>query len=365
MEKEEKKEEKKKNNLVPLLIGLIVLLCLLVGGYFIFKGLNKPNPMPDWGKKYYHYLNSFSQTAKTTLTENNVEMADTYSAVIYDYSEDPEVPPVLSLDPVIEENKYLLLVLLVNGEPREFVIDKEDARVEMLYNVAEKEYYYYFMYQENGQTHFIKLADYIHSLINPGEPYTETVVTNGETITVDGKEVLKVDTLFLEPKVPEIVFEYKPEEVKDLEKNLSYYITDVEKTKEKQTTTSENGLKKKIEDITKIVVTLEEQKNEPTPSPEPSPEPAPVPEPEPEPAPQPQCEYDYEEYIWDGCYDTFQLVKPGGCGYDWEENGICYSHNCMQDGGTIDYSCSEQYPIPGPGECPPGYTNHEGYCFMN
>ena len=34
------------------------------------------------------------------------------------------------------------------------------------------------------------------------------------------------------------------------------------------------------------------------------------------------CEYDYMEYVWNGCYDTFQLVKPGGCGYDWEENGV-------------------------------------------
>ena len=42
-------------------------------------------------------------------------------------------------------------------------------------------------------------------------------IKNGEMITVDGKEVLKVDTLFLEPEVPEILMEYKPEEVKDLD----------------------------------------------------------------------------------------------------------------------------------------------------
>ena len=102
---------------------------------------------------------------------------------------------------------------------------------------------------------------------------------------------------------------------------------------------------------------------------EPVEEPAkqPVEEPiyEPEPVQTPTCEYDYMEYVWNGCYDTFQLVKPGGCGYDWEENGICYSYNCMLDGGGLDYSCQEQYPIPGENECPPGYELHEGYCFMN
>ena len=86
---------------------------------------------------------------------------------------------------------------------------------------------------------------------------------------------------------------------------------------------------------------------------------------EPAPEPAPTCEYDYMEYVWNGCYDTFQLVRPGGCGYDWEENGVCYSYNCIQDGGTIDYSCSEQYNKPGENECPPGYELHEGYCFMN
>jgi hypothetical protein len=363
MEKEEKKEEKKtekkNNSLAYFILAAVLILLFLFGGLFIYKKLNGTRPMPDWGRKYYNYLSSFSQTAKTTLIENNVQMAETYNAVIYDYAEETNDPPALVLEPIVEENKYLLLVVLVDGEPKEFVIDKEDAKVEMLYNVAEKEYYYYFMYQENGQTHFIKLADYINSLINKDQTYEETVVTNGETITVDGKEVLKVDTLFLEPKVPEIVFEYKPEEVKDLEKNLSYYITDVKETKEKQTTISENGLRTRIDEINKIIVTLESQPKEPEPTPEP--EPAPAPEPEPS---TPQCEYGME-YVWNDCYDTFQLVKPGGCGYDWEENGICYSHNCMQDGGTIDYSCSEQYPIPGPGECPPGYTNHEGYCFMN
>ena len=38
------------------------------------------------------------------------------------------------------------------------------------------------MYQENGSTHFIKLADYLSSLLSGNENYTETVVKNGETI---------------------------------------------------------------------------------------------------------------------------------------------------------------------------------------
>ena len=356
---EEKKEDNTKKNLILCIIGgVLLILLMIVGVFFIFPSITGPKELPDWGKKYYNYLSNFKETAKETLSENNVEMAETYSAVIYDYSEDPTEPPVLGLDPIEPENKYLLLVLLIDGEPKEFVIEKENAKVEMLYNVADQEYYYYFMYQEDDKTHFIKLADYVSYLINNEEKYEETVVKNGEMVTVDGKEIPKVDTLFLEPKTPEIVFEYKPEEVKDLEKNLSYYITDVEKTKASMVDNNKNGLDSKIKEINKIIVTLESQKQE-----EPSPEPEP--EPEPQPDPGPQCEYDYLEWVYDGCYDTFQLVKPGGCGYDVEENGMCYSHNCMLDGGLIDYSCGDQYPKPGPGECPPGYTNHEGYCFMN
>ena len=362
--KEEKRDNNKKNLILCIISGILLIVLMILGAFFIFPKITGPKEMPDWGKKYYNYLSNFKETTKETFTENKVEMAEVYDAAIYDYSDDENTPPVLGLDPIVEENKYFMLVVLVDGEPKEFFIDKENVRVEILYNLKDQEYYYYLMYQENNQTHFIKLADYIKSLINEGEKYDETVVTNGEKITVDGKEILKVDTLFLEPEASGISFEYKPEKVEDLENNMKYYIEDVTKSKLTIINTDENGLKKKIDEYTKIVVKLEsEKKDEPSPEPSTPPE-EPVSPGDPDPQPDPhQCEYDYLEWIWNGCYDRSQLLTPGGCGSAYELNGRCYYYTCINDSQEWDLECADSFDMPGPGECPPGYENHEGYCF--
>jgi len=147
---------------------------------------------------------------------------------------------------------------------------------------------------------------------------------------------------------------------------MKYYIEDVTKSKLTIINTDENGLKKKIDEYTKIVVKLEsEKKDEPSPEPSTPPE-EPVSPGDPEPDPH-QCEYDYMEWIWDGCYDPYQLMRPGSCdmGYT-EQDGICFSFECdgLPETG-IDPNCSDQYPKPGYDECAPGLSLHEGYCFRH
>ena len=335
-------ERKKKKGLIIIITTIIILLLVTLTVFFLTRKKND-DELPDWGKKYYNYLKNFQTESKPLLSENNIEMVDQYQGNLYYYSDNEEDPPLLSLDPepIDENNNYLIVVLLIDGKPRDFVIKKENAEIELLYNIEKEEYYYYLIYQENNQTHFIKLADYIDYLLDNSKQYEEIVVTNGEKINVNGEEILKIDTLFIEPNQPEIQFDYKPEEIKGLEDDFKYYIKDVKNTEKLLKDDNKNGIGEKKEKIKSIIIEIEKQKNEPIPEPDPEPIPEPTPEPPSEPGDPSitdpnNCTGWNKEYAANPCLcETFT-----GCINDLFEHEVCGIGYCSSKMPMTQEECA-------------------------
>lgn len=277
---EENKKEKDKTALMIIIIILlfvIAILCILL----IPKPKEKEEKkLPDWGEKYYNYLVNFKKNTKNTLKENKVEIVDDYKGSLYYVYEDNNEPPVLALESKpketteeIKQDNYLMLVLIIDGEAKEFFIKEENAKVELLYNVEQEKYYYYLIYTEGENTHFVKLADYIKYLIDSNNKYEEVIVKTDEKLIVNEKEVLKIDTMFIEPNKADIEFDFKPEEVKNLKDDLNYYITDVKKVKKELTDNSKNGVDEKLKEVQQIIIELEKQQEATLPPEDPEPTP--------------------------------------------------------------------------------------------
>ena len=399
MEKENKKEGLKVGFVV--LVILILLGILVAGTLIIIKKFKEDKPLPDWGEKYYDYLKEFKTSSKTKklLSENKVVMQDEYQGTFYTYDKkeapamileytptpsaptdggdngkvdpvDPGNPDDVEPEPTPEVSKnYIVILVLVNGEIKEYVFEANSLRVELLYNIEEKEYYYYLIYREGDSTHFIKVNDYIKSLTDAKFTYNEIVIKDGETVELDGETVLKIDITFFEPEnVKGIYFKFNPNNTKELEASMGTYYDNMDDQYKKLIDDKNNGLENYIDNYFYIIIEIYGDDWGEDPIPEDPSDPEPVePEPTPEPTPTPTCEYDYMTYIYDGCYDLGQLVTPGGCDYGYyEQNGVCFSFECdgtPEDG--IDPNCKDQYPVPGPNECAPGLSLHEGYCFRN
>ena len=414
MEKENKKEGLKVGFVVAVV--LILLGILVAGTLIIIKKFKDTKPLPDWGEKYYDYLKEFKTSSKTKklLSENKVVMQDEYQGTFYTYDKkqapamileytptptspastpadggdngnvtpvnpsDPDVvtpepveqtPEPVEPTPVVSKN-YIVILVLVNGEIKEYIFEANSLSVELLYNIEEKEYYYYLIYREDDSTHFIKVNDYIKFLTDANFTYNEIVIKDGETVELDGETVLKIDITFFEPEnVKGIYFKFNPNNIKELEASMGTYYDNMDDQYKKLIDDKKNGLENYIDNYFYIIIEIygDDWGEDPIPEDPADPEPEPTPTPTPEPEPTPVCEYDYLTYIYDGCYDLGQLVTPGGCDYGYyEQNGVCFSFECdgnPEDG--IDPNCKDQYPVPGPNECAPGLSLHEGYCFRH
>lgn len=253
--KEEKKNTKKK----ILIIGIILIAIIIssICGYFVYKEMKFKEPIKEeWGQKYYVYLKEQddivpkeSENTKLNFIEvNNQE----HPVMVVKYEVKKEVYSNIYF---IEDNK-------VNA-----IIYQQPSNIELLYNITNNEYNYYF-HIENEENYYYQPIDIqINNTIESGASINVTPeiiigkddILTGKNEAGEDASLSKVDETFVKIDIEDEytdLEDFTDKEIKDViessiddYKELDTIITDEVKENVTKQVEEVNAIKEQIDHL--------------------------------------------------------------------------------------------------------------------
>lgn len=283
----EKKEMKSKKKLVIISLSVILLVGLILGGYFFYQYQELKKPIKeDWGQKYYVYLNDVNKNKKS---EDAGLPKDLKKSELSFYEVENVNEPVMIINYQKDKQDYSNVYYISNDKVN-VLVNNQPSSVELLYNIQNKKYDYYSHVVDNNTHKYKTIAEQINERIQELEKgrnkaneqikenaeYTFSDETIEKVVDVNGKEISlnKFDETFVKPnikietisynfdlgerklksKITKQVEEYTPVEeivTKETQTEVEKKIDEVEKTKEEMTKAKEEVAKKEAEEKAK------------------------------------------------------------------------------------------------------------------
>ncbi len=169
-----KKKEKKSTLRIVLMITIPILIVgLVVGGFFLKNYLDLKKPIDEiWGQTYYLYLKDVKDSNKMEEAQLPTDMKNA-KINFYEFKsvKDPVMTITYEKEVTNEENKQVekeqrTNVYYIEDEKVNNLVYYGKTSVEFLYNIEEEEYdYYIHRYDEDSDT-YSSLSKQVDSLIN-------------------------------------------------------------------------------------------------------------------------------------------------------------------------------------------------------
>ncbi len=190
------------NKKVVLGLGLVIVVALLVGGFFLVKdNLLSSKIDEEWGHTYYVYLKDKNKDKENIPNNALLKFIEVKDAEA----------PVMVINYKFKEKNYTNLYYIEDKKVNAIVY-KEPCEVELLYNMTKKEYNYYFKIEKEGEKNYISLLEQIkYSSDGEIKPEYTFYDKNIEVVTdSDGNkvEIGEFDKVFVkvEDKIEEVEY---------------------------------------------------------------------------------------------------------------------------------------------------------------
>ena len=252
----EKDDEKEKKSLLKIIALVIVLLLVIgVGGFFGYKKFQSSQSVgSDWGDTYYDFiLDSKTNDTKVAIKDNSK----------IEFIEVPEVKDPIMVVNYEKDSKNYSDIYYINSTEIKNIIALEPANIEMLYNIADKNYNWYLHTTTDEEEKYTTISSTIktsNSKKNDTEK-EEYVYKIGEEIsveTVDGSKITmpKIDSEFVKVDVDIATIDYKKDLTeKELKESMTTNIEEFKTTKE----ITDKEIKEEVKEKEKEVAAKKEE----------------------------------------------------------------------------------------------------------
>ena len=263
--KHNKKSAKKKR--IFVIIGLLVLVVLGVGGYFLNQQKKLKEPIKqEWGQKYYMYLKDVNENNKQ---EEAGLPEDLNKSKLSFYQVEDVKEPVMVIDYVVDQVEYSNVYYITNNKVNVLVYN-QPSTIELLYNIENKKYDYYSHIKEDNKNKYKSIREQINDRIKELEKAKDNskeeekvedeteYVFSDETVEkvtdVNGKEIVldKFDETFVKPNIKHKTINYNTDlEEKDLKEAIEEEVEEYKPVEEIITTKTEKQVEDKVEEVYK------------------------------------------------------------------------------------------------------------------
>lgn len=247
--KENDSTNKKKKTVKIVVLVLMILLVVGIGSFIGYKQYqNSQSVGSDWGDTYYDFILNAKTNNKKIAVKDNSKI---------EFIEIPDIKEPVMVVNYEKEAKNYSDIYYINDSEVKNIIDLEPANVEMLYNIANKDYNWYLHITTEEEDKYTTISSTIktsNSKKNDTE-IEEYVYKIGEEIaaeTVEGSKITmsKFDSEFVKVDVDVDSINYKRDlKEKDLKESMTSSIKDFKKTDEIATKKVKEEVKKKEKEI--------------------------------------------------------------------------------------------------------------------
>ena len=155
--KHNKKSTKKKT--IFVIIGLLVLVALGVGGYYLYQQKKLKEPIKqEWGQKYYMYLKDVNENNKQ---EEAGLPEDLEKSELSFYQVEDVKEPVMVIDYEVDSVQYSNVYYITNNKVNVLVYN-QPSNIELLYDIENKKYDYYSHIKEDNKNKYKSIREQIN-----------------------------------------------------------------------------------------------------------------------------------------------------------------------------------------------------------
>lgn len=246
----EKDEDSKKKK--TLKIGALVLMLLVVvgiGGFFGYKKFQSSKSVgSDWGDAYYDFIIDSKTNNKKEAVKDNSKI---------EFIEVPEVNDPIMVVNYEKEAKDYSDIYYINNDEIKNIIDSEPADVELLYNIADKEYNWYLHTTTAEEEKYTSISSTIKTATSKKENNSkeEHIYKIGEEIsveTIDGSKITlpKFDSEFVKVDIDVESIDYdKDLTEKELKESMTANVGEFKTTEEITDKEVKEEVKKKEQEV--------------------------------------------------------------------------------------------------------------------
>lgn len=249
--KKDSKEEgsKKKKTLKIVALFLVLLVVAGVGGFFGYKKYQSSKSVgSEWGDTYYNFILESKANNKKVAIKDNSKI---------EFIEVPDVKDPIMLVNYEKDSKDYSDIYYINNDEIKNIMDLEPANVELLYNIASKEYDWYLHTTTAEEEKYTTISSTIKAANSKKEDsskeeYTYKIGEEISTETVDGSKISmpKFDSEFVKVETDIETIDYNKDLTeKELKDSMTANVGEFKTTEEITDEEVKEEVKKKEQEV--------------------------------------------------------------------------------------------------------------------